>query len=171
VDRAGNINYTEEYMFAVRKNLTIFSPVTDIYLSLGSYVIVPVYVSNRQDIDEVINLTLPDRVNGGYDYCEFSDTDEGILSGDKRELSIAVPALETKTVYVMVYTSAQGAEETLIVNADSTLPGHDEISDSIEIRIKVDFPAEFSGMSWPAVMLLLMVSSLAYIRFGTTKTG
>lgn len=42
-------------------------------------------------------------------------------------------------------------------------------TDSVKVKIKVVHPAEFSGLSLPAVFLLFFIAALTYIRFGTAK--
>ena len=69
---------------------------------------------------------------------------------------------------IMVYTAGIG-NQTLTAYANSTLPGREDINDLVRVNVRTLFPVEFPGLSWPAVIVLLFLAGLAYLRFGAAR--
>jgi hypothetical protein len=168
-DRAGNVGWSQPQRVLVRKHLALLTSVRDIYLSLGSYEYLQLDLSNRQNVNEHITVTIDEAViPNNYRYAKFVEVSDGVLSQDKKTVNITLSPLETKPVTIMVYTASIG-NQTLTVYANSTLLGHEDINDFITVNVRTLFPVEFPGLSWPAVIVLLFLAGLAYLRFGAAR--
>ena len=161
IDRAGNQGSSVLKTILIRQIFGIYMA-GDVYLILGSYQHMPVRVVNRQEVNEEISI----RILNDYRYSKFVETSDGELSLDKRTLNITMLPGETKVVDVLVYTADIGSFN-MTIYANSTIPGHEKVNDAAKIRIGVVFPAEFSELSWAAVVILFVASVLIYSRYGT----
>jgi hypothetical protein len=168
-DRAGNVGWSQSNKFLVRKPLMLISSARDIFLTLGSYEYLHLDVSNRQNVNEEVRLTIDDAaILGNYQYAKFEQVPGGVLSDEDRTLTISLSPLETRPLSLMVYTATTG-KWNLTVYANSTLPGHENINDAVTVTVRTLFPVEFPGLSWPAVILLLFLAGLAYLRLGAAR--
>jgi len=164
-DRAGNLGWSALNSFLVRGPLALITTMRELYLTLGSYEYVRIDVANRQSVNEEISLSIqPD-----YPWSKFVDVPGGEFSHDKRIVNITLSPMETKPVMILVYTADIGSWDMTIYANSTILPQHENITGSVKMKIKVVFPAEFSGLSWPAVFLLFLLAGLAYLRFGTAR--
>jgi len=164
-DRAGNLGWSALNSFLVRGPLALITTARELYLTLGSYEYVRIDVANRQNVNEEISLSIqPD-----YPWSKFVDVPGGEFSPDKRIVNITLSPMETKPVMVLVYTADIGSWDMTVYANSTILPQHENITGSVKMKIKVVFPAEFSGLSWPAVFLLFLLAGLAYLRFGTAR--
>ncbi|UCD02621.1 MAG: hypothetical protein JSV63_02395 [Candidatus Aenigmatarchaeota archaeon] len=164
-DRAGNTNTTGMFGFLVLKPLGLITTSTNLYMTLGSYDILPVTIANRQDIPESVVMSIGD----DYPFSRFVDITEGDLSSDNRTLNFTLLPRESKTFHLIVFT-ADTNEYTMTITANSTRPGFEETINDVKILgLTVVYPQEFSGLSWIAVAALVIVAVAVYIRFGTRK--
>jgi hypothetical protein len=158
-DESGNEGWNKVKYFMVLKNLSLVTSIRDLYLILGSYEYVTMHITNRRGWTEKINMTILD----DYRYSKFAETPGLTLSTDKRTANFTLNPMEEKTVNIMVYTADIGSSN-MTVYANSTIPGHEDISDAMRIKIMVVFPAEFSELSFAAVLLLFVIAALAYMK-------
>jgi len=154
-----NLGRDKPKYFMVWKNLSLATSIRDLYLILGSYEYVTMHITNRRGWTEKINMTILD----DYRYSKFAETPGLTLSTDKRTANFTLNPMEEKTVNIMVYTADIGGSN-MTVYANSTIPGHGDINDAMRIKIMVVFPAEFSELSFAAVLLLFVIAALAYMK-------
>ncbi len=166
-DRAGNRGETEKHSFAVFKPFDISTASSNIYMTLGSYDILPIVVANRQDITESVSIRMLD----DYQLARFVDVSEGELMDGNRTLNLTLLAKETKTVHAVIYTYDIGDSYTLTLLANSTRSPEAalEITDMEILDINVVFPPNFSGLSWAGVTALFAFAALLYFRYGTER--
>ncbi len=163
-DSAGNLGWSTLNMFLIRAPMALATSIRELYLTLGSYDYMRINVANRQNVNEHITLELqPD-----YYFSKFVDSPGAIISTDMRTMNVSLSPMETKHIDVLVYTADIG-EWNLTVYGNSTLPGHENITGWVKAKIRVVFPVQFSGISWPALLMLFTFAALAYIRFGISK--
>ncbi len=161
-DRAGNTNVTETKSFIVTRPVGISSTVSSLYMVLGTYEIVPVTVSNRQEEPEPVSV----KITGDYPYSRFVDISEGVLSSDNKTLDITLQAKETKSFHAFVYTADVG-DYTMNIVVNSTREGYEtRISDAMSIDVRIVFPEEFDGLSWVSVLVVMISAVILYTRFG-----
>jgi hypothetical protein len=121
-----------------------------------------VQVSNRQNVNEEISLRLI-----GYPQGKFLDLSGGSLSADKRTLNITLLPAETKTATILVYTGDICTGCQLNITGTSLI--HSGINGTERVRITVVFPAEFSGLSWTGLAILMCLAGMIYLRYGNKK--
>ncbi|MBN2330886.1 MAG: hypothetical protein JXC85_03655 [Candidatus Aenigmarchaeota archaeon] len=163
-DLAGNEYTTIDYLLLVRKPKFLIASTRDLFMPLGSYEYVNLRVSNLQDQYEYVNLEIQD----DYMYSKFVALEDGELSLDQRSLNISLLPNEIRSLSVLVYTADVG-DWVMTIYANSTLPGQENVTDMVQIKIKVVHPAEFSGLSLSAVVILFCLAVIAYFRFESGK--
>ncbi|MBN1896468.1 MAG: hypothetical protein JW789_01940 [Candidatus Aenigmarchaeota archaeon] len=161
-DRAGNRIETGTGYFTILKPLKLTTDINRLYMTLGSYKVLTLTVSNRQTEEDTIKVMID-----GYSYARFVDASEGVMAQDNRSINITLSPKETRTLHVHVYTSDIGDNYKFTVYANSTTPGMEQkISDFVDILVKIEFPASFYGLTWPAIMALMAIAAFIYFRHG-----
>ncbi len=161
-DRAGNRIETGTGYFTILKPLKLTTDIDRLYMTLGSYKVLTLTVSNRQSVENTIKVMID-----GYSYVRFVDASDGVMAPGNRSINISLSPKETKTIHAHVYTSDIGDNYKFTVYANSTTPGMEQnISDFVDILVKIEFPASFYGLTWPAIMALMAIAAFIYFRHG-----
>ena len=152
-DNANNLvikNY-----FIVPNALANFN-IHDIFIVLGESIDIAVSVRNLKNETDNVTLEL-DRDN------QFTVGVAAFIENNQKNLNVTLGPYEKRTIFVkLIGTDVTTGFDELFLDAaseiDSTVTAHDAL------RVFVVFPAAFPGLEMPAIILLIVISSLIYIR-------
>ncbi len=183
-DWAGNIVVTEVSYIATHQMVNFI--IHSLYMTLGDSFDLDVQVRNLQPVFDNITLTIIAPSN--YVMTTFLDTGVGTLDGSGTGYvleDIGLNPNEEKIVKIRVMSSNIGPEAGenpyIYVNATSMLNatgglcesqagGEGEcLKDSDDAMIVVGYPAAFPGLSWWAMVILVMLAVIIYGGIGTGK--
>ena len=160
VDMAGNVAEGEEREFLALKPFKLTSDMSDLYMTLGSYKVISISMSNRQNKAEEVVATL----SGTHQYANFIELDEGggeTISEDGKSLQVTLAPKETRTFRIMVFTEDIGLDYNMHIHANS-VTSPDDIKDDLDLQVRVVFPQEFPGMGLPAMAAAVLIALASY---------
>ncbi len=123
--------------------------VTDILRTIfGSSELFPIEVRNIKDQSDVVGLNL-------------STTLAKFIETNSQYLNVTLKSREEKTIYARLVPSSGSFPLTL--NGNSSIDS--ALFDTDNIEIIIGFPADFSGLSFLGILVLVLMAGLIYLKF------
>ncbi|NIO23090.1 MAG: hypothetical protein GTN38_03635 [Candidatus Aenigmarchaeota archaeon] len=123
------------------------------HMTIGRGGIIKILVRNSQLIADTIRLSL------NMQEAMFAET-------GNRTLDLQMNPQEYREVIARIYPRSLG-NFNLTVNANSLTDP--QLADSDWLEIKIATPADFPGLNWPAIVFLLLLSVLIYVKLVKIK--
>ena len=98
----------------------------------------------------------------GYDNAYFLNITGVQVANGGKQLTIGLNPSQEKTLYVRVHSAdVSSTPYTLQLDAVTADPA-DDTADSDAVSIMVEYPAEFPGLSWWAIVVLVVLSASVF---------